>query len=247
MIKAIETSYKGYRFRSRLEARWAVFFDALRIKWLYEPEGFEFEDGTKYLPDFYLPQYGSYVEIKPEITPAAKQNCYMLTKATRKFVMLVCGYPEYEYDGGHYFPEYKVSLFKWAYTVKCPFSENYGMHEEWMEAIHDFLTFRYGEGYISSPPPELKQTEETALEMIRLDTEYWNSRYEHFLPEHHIRPDKKGFHPFWEYGSVEKDRCFYYNYNQRELLLRFCGENMGDAIYALDEAKSARFEHGESG
>jgi hypothetical protein len=28
-IKAIETSYKGYRFRSRLEARWAVFFDAL--------------------------------------------------------------------------------------------------------------------------------------------------------------------------------------------------------------------------
>ena len=26
-IKAIETYYKGYRFRSRLEARWAVFFD----------------------------------------------------------------------------------------------------------------------------------------------------------------------------------------------------------------------------
>ena len=29
MIKAIETVYNGYRFRSRLEARWAVFFDAL--------------------------------------------------------------------------------------------------------------------------------------------------------------------------------------------------------------------------
>lgn len=26
-IKAIDTIYKGYKFRSRLEARWAVFFD----------------------------------------------------------------------------------------------------------------------------------------------------------------------------------------------------------------------------
>ena len=32
-IKAIETSYKGYLFRSRLEARWAVFFDALGLVW----------------------------------------------------------------------------------------------------------------------------------------------------------------------------------------------------------------------
>jgi hypothetical protein len=32
-IVAIPTRYKGYHFRSRLEARWAVFFDALGIKW----------------------------------------------------------------------------------------------------------------------------------------------------------------------------------------------------------------------
>lgn len=53
-IKPIETIYNGYRFRSRLEAKWAVFFDALGIKYEYEPEGFEFEDGTKYLPDFLI-------------------------------------------------------------------------------------------------------------------------------------------------------------------------------------------------
>jgi len=53
-IKAIETSYKGYLFRSRLEARWAVFFDALGIVWEYEREGFEL-DGLRYLPDFWLP------------------------------------------------------------------------------------------------------------------------------------------------------------------------------------------------
>ncbi len=39
-MRPIETKYKGCRFRSRLEARWAVFFDALGIKWRYEPEGF---------------------------------------------------------------------------------------------------------------------------------------------------------------------------------------------------------------
>ena len=69
-IKAIETSYRGYRFRSRLEARWAVFFDMLNIDWRYEPEGFELSDGTRYLPDFHLPRFnddnGLWVEVKPE-------------------------------------------------------------------------------------------------------------------------------------------------------------------------------------
>ena len=64
-IKAIETVYNGYRFRSRLEARWAVFFDACLIKYHYEPEGFRLYDGTFYLPDFYLDDFNIYVEIKP--------------------------------------------------------------------------------------------------------------------------------------------------------------------------------------
>ena len=36
MIKAIETIYNGYRFRSRLEARWAVFFDEMGIKYEWQ-------------------------------------------------------------------------------------------------------------------------------------------------------------------------------------------------------------------
>lgn len=62
-IKAIETRYAGCRFRSRLEARWAVFFDALGIEWDYEPEGFELESG-RYLPDFLLPDCGTWIEVK---------------------------------------------------------------------------------------------------------------------------------------------------------------------------------------
>lgn len=63
MIKAIETHYAGCRFRSRLEARWAVFFDAVGLEWQYEPEGFELPSGW-YLPDFYLPDLRMRVEIK---------------------------------------------------------------------------------------------------------------------------------------------------------------------------------------
>ena len=65
MIKAIDTPYRGHLFRSRLEARWAVFFDALRIKWEYEPEGYDLGDGVKYLPDFYWTEENIYIEIKP--------------------------------------------------------------------------------------------------------------------------------------------------------------------------------------
>ena len=54
MLRAIETEYNGYRFRSRLEARWAVFFDACGVKWEYEPEGFVLPNGQYYLPDFLL-------------------------------------------------------------------------------------------------------------------------------------------------------------------------------------------------
>lgn len=63
-IKPIETVYNGHRFRSRLEARWAVFFDAVGIRYEYEPEGFKLSNGTKYLPDFYFPNYRYYAEVK---------------------------------------------------------------------------------------------------------------------------------------------------------------------------------------
>lgn len=70
-IKAIETVYKGITFRSRLEARWAVFFDQIGIKWVYEHEGYETPMG-RYVPDFWLPDVyvrvlkvkGVYFEVK---------------------------------------------------------------------------------------------------------------------------------------------------------------------------------------
>lgn len=63
-IQAIETRYAGCRFRSRLEARWCVFFQTLGIKWEYEPQGFELPSGEAYLPDFHLPELDLWVEVK---------------------------------------------------------------------------------------------------------------------------------------------------------------------------------------
>lgn len=66
-MRAIETEWFGYRFRSRLEARWAVFFESLGWKWRYEHEGFVIGGGVKWLPDFEIETpngYGFYVEVK---------------------------------------------------------------------------------------------------------------------------------------------------------------------------------------
>lgn len=67
-IQSIETRYAGCRFRSRLEARHAVFFESVGIPWLYEPEGFVLPDGSWYLPDFLLypddERHRFWVEVK---------------------------------------------------------------------------------------------------------------------------------------------------------------------------------------
>ena len=65
-IKAVKTAYNGYLFRSRLEARWAVFFDELKIKYRYEPEMAEVGNVIvqNYIPDFHLEGIDLYVEVK---------------------------------------------------------------------------------------------------------------------------------------------------------------------------------------
>ena len=94
-IKAIDTYYKGYKFRSRLEARWAVFFDALNIEWEYEPEGYKFEDGTCYLPDFWLPQVKMWAEVKPiEFNDEEIIKVKNLVKHTNYPVIELIGVPE---------------------------------------------------------------------------------------------------------------------------------------------------------
>ena len=95
MIKAIETVYNGYRFRSRLEARWAVFFDALGVKYEYEKEGFDL-DGVWYLPDFWLPQVSMWAEVKGgAFTWEEMHKCALLQKGTGYPCLMLEGMPDY--------------------------------------------------------------------------------------------------------------------------------------------------------
>src|SRR3990170_4832763 len=93
-IQPLETKYKGYRFRSRTEARWAVCFDSLGIKYEYEKEGYKLKSGC-YLPDFWLPDYKYWIEIKG-IEPTKEELSKMeeLRETTEFPAILFFGYPE---------------------------------------------------------------------------------------------------------------------------------------------------------
>jgi hypothetical protein len=113
-LRPIETHYRGYRFRSRLEAWWAVFFDALGIRWEYEPEGYE-TAGGRYLPDFWLPREQTWVEVKPQLPDpeddAAWRRVHSFAEAVvrrsawgrkrYRAVWLLAGYESFEYSSGY--------------------------------------------------------------------------------------------------------------------------------------------------
>ena len=129
-MKAINTLYKNRLFRSRLEARWAVFFDALGIEWEYEKEGYDLGVAGWYLPDFWLPTLGLFWEVKPKSGytkgDANKYMHFTLPLAVAK------GYP-----GGC--DDYTVDI--------------YGA--PWVEEIDDYATwcsFSNGEGWIAQCP-----------------------------------------------------------------------------------------------
>jgi hypothetical protein len=79
-IRAIPTLYKNVQFRSRLEARWAAFFDLLGWKWDYEPI-----DLQGWAPDFLikLPIADVYVEVKPVETTEIDRDHVMLPRESK--------------------------------------------------------------------------------------------------------------------------------------------------------------------
>ena len=102
---AIQTRYKGYRFRSRLEARWAVYLDAVGWTWEYEPEGFNLGDAGMYLPDFLLRSDGReggpagtpmlWIEVKAiEPTEDERTKAAALVAQTKIPVAFAVGVPD---------------------------------------------------------------------------------------------------------------------------------------------------------
>lgn len=111
-IGVIETEYRNIRFRSRLEARWAVLFDEWGKRWEFEPEGYS--DGrTRYLPDFWLPDMDCFWEVKRDLSSMedqeldrALEKAQMLVEQSGKGCMISFGFPQDIYD-----TEGKVLIF----------------------------------------------------------------------------------------------------------------------------------------
>lgn len=59
----IQVKYGGRFFRSRTEARWAVLFTQLRLRFEYEVETYRLHDRL-YLPDFWMPDLKTWLEVK---------------------------------------------------------------------------------------------------------------------------------------------------------------------------------------
>lgn len=143
-IKPIETFYNGYRFRSRLEARWAVFFDALGVEYEYEPEGFVLPSGKHYLPDFRVKCYGKrgdctdkpfdlWIEVKGKMTQEdadkiqefAGEWKYVIEEQSwdslENPVLIVGGIPNrstYYYDAFHSYDSMDgINIYPWNYET----------------------------------------------------------------------------------------------------------------------------------
>jgi hypothetical protein len=63
-MDAVPTRYSDITFRSRLEADWAATLDSHNIRWEYEPETITLDSGILYVPDLWLPELGTWIEVK---------------------------------------------------------------------------------------------------------------------------------------------------------------------------------------
>ncbi len=70
--------------RSMLEARWAIFFRELNLKWKYEPTILRV-GSTTYTPDFHLEGFG-YIEIKPTLE-------LFITETSQRIKKIAAVYP----------------------------------------------------------------------------------------------------------------------------------------------------------
>jgi hypothetical protein len=113
-IRAIETRFAGCLFRSRLEARWAVFFQTLGVLWHYEPEGFKLSTGDWYLPDFLVRLKGRslWVEIKPVGIPAPLFNQFMADIKQPGTILNEIPDPEIMHHSGHGFDFFDAGGFR---------------------------------------------------------------------------------------------------------------------------------------
>jgi hypothetical protein len=131
----IPTTYKGVQYRSRLEAKWAVFFDHLGFEFAYESNSVKDEHGNiLYTPDFYI--YDGFkahdwvenflIEIKP--VPPNKEYLDRLAALPlpyTKEILIMVGEPSFSQKNGFWLycwdpiPTPKFDWYKGFFLEQC--------------------------------------------------------------------------------------------------------------------------------
>lgn len=235
IIKAITTEWNGYRFRSRLEARWSVFFDYAGFNYEYEPEGFELGD-CFYLPDFWIDSLNLWVEIKrEEPCHSERSKAFKLAKLLKDNVAIIWGQP-WQLSAEEW--ETRKYPDKWKYYNAEIFIGNISKillqqdHLKWIwvdtwpEALTEYLTLYGFDAWKCWNDPDC---------LIKLDKLNYKLRHDES-------------HPKWIYGIREGDCTFI----QREksiyldaIINNPYSANQNKLNYAFEKARGARFEHGE--
>ncbi len=94
-LSPLPSVYRNVKFRSRLKARWAAYFDLIGLPWQYEPEGYALPSGN-YCPDFLCNDF--FVAIKPDQSEMLKVENKLseLARLSGKFVFCCVGPPSLE-------------------------------------------------------------------------------------------------------------------------------------------------------
>jgi hypothetical protein len=130
MASVLPTYYKHYAFRSRTEARWAVFLDLAYIPFRYEYEGFDL-GGTWYLPDFWLPENQCWFEVKGSMpTEAEREKAQQLAAGTGHPVVIFGGDVWYHTPGYLFLPQQPARVQFPCFWVACDTCHRVGVAVE---------------------------------------------------------------------------------------------------------------------
>ena len=179
-MKAIQTQYKGYKFRSRLESRFAVMFDALDIKWVYEPEGYDLGAAGWYLPDFYLPDLDVWVEVKAKpLNAKEREKAFALSSLTNKPVVELCEIPDPDKVA-----KLGCMLANFYYGLDCD-----GLIEVFN--MPDLVDFYMEQNHLK---------EGSVKDAVKWDVDYYQGKYGRPHP-HHFKTGVIAQHESFEFGA----------------------------------------------
>lgn len=154
--------------RSRLEARWACFFDALETPWLYESQRYTMAGQYAYTPDFHLPDIAVIVEVKPklivDIPTMEKYSAYgpeLVSRGECKMYVLCVGSPaplaRYAACGKYGFRTFSFEPLFGKIEVECAALRASRLHSEDIAKVRDPSPFdgwthdQIAEWYETSP------------------------------------------------------------------------------------------------